>query len=177
VFHRLAATAAIALVLAPIAAGASLHQVRATADVRRAQLHRDRGTVRFMLRHRWSRSHPGFMRLEKQAEHRIVVELASLHRLRQLEGQLLRPPPQPVDIAAWQPTVDCENSGQWADSPGYFYLGLQFDPGTWASAVRATGVSGTSPHDQVINAEWTGREARREGAPDPWPNCPDPYYG
>lgn len=179
-FHRSAAAAAIVAVVAltAVAAGSSatLAQVRGQADVRQVQLHRDRGTVRFTLRHRWSRSHPGFMRLEKRAERRIVVERRSIRRMRALEAQL-SPASATVDVAAWQPTVDCENSGQWADSPGYFYLGLQFDPGTWATAARHTGVFGSSPHDQVVNAEWTAQEAKREGAPDPWPNCPDPYYG
>lgn len=85
---------------------------------------------------------------------------------------LLHPRPA-VDVAAWQQTVDCENGGSWPDSPGYYYLGLQFDPGTWATAASHTGVWGTSPQDQVINAIWTARHASR----DPWPNCPDPYFG
>lgn len=82
--------------------------------------------------------------------------------------------PQPVvDISAWQQTVNCENSGNWADSPGFFYLGLQFDPTTWRTAASHTGHWGTSPVDQVINAIWTAQNAKV----DPWPNCPDPYFG
>lgn len=38
--------------------------------------------------------------------------------------------PDPYDGsgASWQDTVDCENSGSWFDSPGFFRCGLQFDP-------------------------------------------------
>lgn len=31
--------------------------------------------------------------------------------------------------STWQDTVNCENSGNWYDSPGYYRCGLQFDPG------------------------------------------------
>jgi hypothetical protein len=31
--------------------------------------------------------------------------------------------------ASWQDTVNCENGGNWLDSPGYYRCGLQFDPG------------------------------------------------
>jgi len=34
--------------------------------------------------------------------------------------------------ASWQATVNCENGGNWLDSPGYYRCGLQFDPG-WES--------------------------------------------
>lgn len=87
--------------------------------------------------------------------------------------RLAPPPPPPVSVSPWQQTVDCENSGSWSDSPGYFYLGLQFDPGTWRTAAEHTGRWGTSPADQVANAVWTAQHATR----DPWPNCPDPYFG
>jgi len=30
--------------------------------------------------------------------------------------------------ASWQVTVDCENQGNWMDSPGFFRCGLQFHP-------------------------------------------------
>ncbi len=30
--------------------------------------------------------------------------------------------------ASWQDTVNCENNGNWLDSPGYYRCGLQFDP-------------------------------------------------
>lgn len=38
--------------------------------------------------------------------------------------------PDPVFNGArsWQDTVDCENGGNWYDSPGYYRCGLQFDP-------------------------------------------------
>ena len=82
--------------------------------------------------------------------------------------------PRPVvDVSGWQQTVNCENGGNWADSPGYFMFGLQFDPGTWQTAASHTGHWGTSPADQVINATWTAKHATS----DPWPNCPDPYWG
>lgn len=29
----------------------------------------------------------------------------------------------------WQDTVNCENNGNWYDSPGYYRCGLQFNPG------------------------------------------------
>lgn len=38
--------------------------------------------------------------------------------------------PDPFDGGgSWQATVNCENNGNWYDSPGYFRCGLQFDPG------------------------------------------------
>lgn len=82
-------------------------------------------------------------------------------------------PAPSVSTSSWQATVKCENGGNWNDSPGYFYLGLQFDPGTWANAASHTGHWGTSPEDQVINATWTAKNS----SADPWPNCPDPYWG
>lgn len=38
--------------------------------------------------------------------------------------------PDPYDHtgASWDDTVQCENSGNWLDSPGYFRCGLQFEP-------------------------------------------------
>lgn len=33
---------------------------------------------------------------------------------------------------SWFDTVNCENGGNWLDSPGYYRCGLQFDPG-WES--------------------------------------------
>ena len=38
--------------------------------------------------------------------------------------------PDPYDGSgsSWQDTVDCENGGDWLDSPGYYRCGLQFDP-------------------------------------------------
>jgi hypothetical protein len=30
---------------------------------------------------------------------------------------------------SWYDTVNCENGGNWLDSPGYYRCGLQFDPG------------------------------------------------
>lgn len=37
--------------------------------------------------------------------------------------------PDPFDGGgSWQRTVNCENSGNWYDSPGYYRCGLQFDP-------------------------------------------------
>lgn len=30
--------------------------------------------------------------------------------------------------ASWDDTVNCENGGDWLDSPGYFRCGLQFEP-------------------------------------------------
>jgi hypothetical protein len=38
--------------------------------------------------------------------------------------------PDPYDGsgASWDDTVNCENSGDWLDSPGYYRCGLQFDP-------------------------------------------------
>jgi hypothetical protein len=37
--------------------------------------------------------------------------------------------PDPHDGGgSWQDTVNCENSGNWYDSPGYFRCGLQFEP-------------------------------------------------
>lgn len=32
------------------------------------------------------------------------------------------------DGASWSDLVNCENSGNWYDSPGYYRCGLQFDP-------------------------------------------------
>ena len=42
--------------------------------------------------------------------------------------------PDPVfnGAASWQDTVNCENSGNWYDSSGYYRCGLQFDP-SWES--------------------------------------------
>lgn len=38
--------------------------------------------------------------------------------------------PDPFDgSGTWQDTVNCENGGNWYDSPGYYRCGLQFDPG------------------------------------------------
>lgn len=38
--------------------------------------------------------------------------------------------PDPFDGGgSWQDTVNCENGGNWYDSPGYYRCGLQFDPG------------------------------------------------
>jgi hypothetical protein len=38
--------------------------------------------------------------------------------------------PDPYDGGgSWQNTVNCENGGNWYDSPGYYRCGLQFDPG------------------------------------------------
>lgn len=38
--------------------------------------------------------------------------------------------PDPFDgRGSWQDTANCENGGNWMDSPGYFRCGLQFDPG------------------------------------------------
>lgn len=38
--------------------------------------------------------------------------------------------PDPYDgSGSWQDTVNCENGGNWLDSPGYYRCGLQFDPG------------------------------------------------
>lgn len=37
--------------------------------------------------------------------------------------------PDPFDgSGSWQDTVNCENTGNWYDSPGYFRCGLQFKP-------------------------------------------------
>ena len=38
--------------------------------------------------------------------------------------------PDPYDGsgASWDDTVNCENGGDWLDSPGYFRCGLQFEP-------------------------------------------------
>jgi hypothetical protein len=38
--------------------------------------------------------------------------------------------PDPYDGsgASWGDTVNCENSGDWLDTPGYYRCGLQFDP-------------------------------------------------
>lgn len=38
--------------------------------------------------------------------------------------------PDPIwnGAASWQDTVNCENGGNWYDSPGYYRCGLQFDP-------------------------------------------------
>jgi hypothetical protein len=37
--------------------------------------------------------------------------------------------PDPFDGGgSWQATVNCENSGNWYDSAGYYRCGLQFDP-------------------------------------------------
>jgi len=37
--------------------------------------------------------------------------------------------PDPYDgRGSWQATVNCENNGNWYDSPGYYRCGLQFDP-------------------------------------------------
>jgi hypothetical protein len=37
--------------------------------------------------------------------------------------------PDPHDgRGSWQDTVNCENGGNWMDSPGYYRCGLQFDP-------------------------------------------------
>lgn len=38
--------------------------------------------------------------------------------------------PDPYDHggASWQDTVNCENGGDWMDSPGYYRCGLQFAP-------------------------------------------------
>jgi hypothetical protein len=82
-----------------------------------------------------------------------------------------------VSVGGWQSTVNCENSGRWYDTPGYFMYGLQFDPHTWATAAAHTGHSGSSVTDQIINATWVAKTAQAQGSPDPWPNCPDPYFG
>lgn len=39
--------------------------------------------------------------------------------------------PDPYDGSgsSWYDTVQCENGGNWYDSPGYYRCGLQFDPG------------------------------------------------
>lgn len=38
--------------------------------------------------------------------------------------------PDPYDgRGSWSDTVNCENHGNWYDSPGYYRCGLQFDPG------------------------------------------------
>lgn len=34
----------------------------------------------------------------------------------------------PFDGGSWTSLVNCENSGSWYDSPGYYRCGLQFDP-------------------------------------------------
>lgn len=37
--------------------------------------------------------------------------------------------PDPFDGGgSWQDTVNCENGGNWYDSPGFYRCGLQFDP-------------------------------------------------
>jgi hypothetical protein len=38
--------------------------------------------------------------------------------------------PDPIwnGAPSWDVTVQCENSGNWLDSPGYYRCGLQFDP-------------------------------------------------
>lgn len=75
----------------------------------------------------------------------------------------------------WQQTVNCENNGNWPDSPGQFYYGVQFAYGTMLTAERHTGVTVTAwPPTQIVNAIWTRDEAIREHYPDPWPNCPNP---
>lgn len=84
----------------------------------------------------------------------------------------LHPKPT-VSTSGWQQTVNCENSGSWNDSPGYFMYGLQFDPTTWRIAASHTGRWDSSKESQVINAIWTAQHAQS----DPWPNCPDPYFG
>jgi hypothetical protein len=38
------------------------------------------------------------------------------------------PDPHDGSGATWQDTVNCENNGNWLDSPGYYRCGLQFDP-------------------------------------------------
>lgn len=82
--------------------------------------------------------------------------------------------PQPVvNTSSWQETVNCENGGNWNDSPGFFMYGLQFHPDTWQTAASHTGHWGSSPADQVINAIWVAQNSTS----DPWPNCPDPYFG
>lgn len=42
--------------------------------------------------------------------------------------------PDPIFNGArsWQDTANCENHGNWYDSPGFYRCGLQFDPG-WES--------------------------------------------
>lgn len=73
----------------------------------------------------------------------------------------------------WQNTVNCENRGHWYDSPGYFYYGVQFDPGSMATSEAHTGVTVTAwPPTQIVNARWL--LANSHG--DPWPNCPQPGY-
>jgi hypothetical protein len=38
--------------------------------------------------------------------------------------------PDPIfnGASSWQETANCENGGNWYDSPGYYRCGLQFDP-------------------------------------------------
>jgi hypothetical protein len=38
------------------------------------------------------------------------------------------PDPHDGSGSSWYDTVNCENGGNWYDSPGYYRCGLQFDP-------------------------------------------------
>lgn len=162
--------AVIGLMFAGVASGASTSALRHALAFKNAQLHRDRGTIRFGHRRPWAFHYPGFRRAYRAAARRVPLERRQRRRLLKAIAASRRPA---ISIAPWQATVNCENSGQWSDSPGYFYLGLQFDPGSWSKAASHTGVWGTSPVDQVINATWLARHSTN----DPWPNCPDPYFG
>lgn len=42
------------------------------------------------------------------------------------------PDPHDGSGSSWYDTVNCENGGNWLDSPGYYRCGLQFDP-MWES--------------------------------------------
>lgn len=80
-------------------------------------------------------------------------------------------PASSSDVAAWQPTVDCECSGDWLCAhAGYYLYGLQFDPGTWASHGGLEFGPNPTPAEQVIVA-WRVLASHES---DPWPNCPDP---
>ena len=117
-------------------------------------------------------------RIDVEREQRMLRRWAAPPAQR-IEPAKVTPEPAPapapvvpsVDVAAWQPTVDCECSGSWDCPQGTTYLyGLQFHPDTWASHGGLEYGPNPTPEQQVVVA----LRVLASHASDPWPNCPNP---
>lgn len=72
--------------------------------------------------------------------------------------------------AVWQRVAACESSGNWADTAGMYFGGLQFSASTWASfdtTHYAATADQATPAEQLVVAR---RVLHRQGVMA-WPEC------
>lgn len=58
------------------------------------------------------------------------VRLEKLRASRDMQRTVESAPTVPTG-SVWDAIAQCESSGNWQDTAGYYEGGLQFDPGTW----------------------------------------------